>query len=306
MRGTVVVFARVPELGRVKTRLARALGEESTLHLYRAFLSDTLTLARRSGAEVVLAHTAGPEFPERALADRTVLQGEGSFGERMDGVLRDVAATLDPTTPYVILGADTPHLPPDEVTRALVALQEPTVTSVLGRCQAGGFYALGFRGRPLAIEPAFHRREEAEQVAEILRQADRPARELPKFFDVDTPEDLGRLIDHLRGTRTHTADEWRPPATLAALAELASRPSMVPRAAAPTPSGPESSRPPWVRDFVPTPGSEEIASRTGGSRSARSPTSATSPQTRTRKAAPTRPSSAMYPEREFQPWPKLR
>jgi uncharacterized protein len=218
--GAVIIFARTPELGRVKTRLASTLGEEHTLELYRAFLEDSLELARRSGAEVILARTQGGSFPEERLADRVVLQEGESFGERMDGVLLEVSRTIDADRPYLILGADAPHLPPGIVAHVLAKLRSGGSTAALGRCQEGGFYLLGFRGEPVPIKEAFDGPDEATRVANLLARAGRAPFPAPEFYDIDTPADLAQLWSALRGPTARGAPEWVPPATLRCLREL--------------------------------------------------------------------------------------
>ncbi|MDE1819354.1 MAG: DUF2064 domain-containing protein [Euryarchaeota archaeon] len=218
--GSVIVFARNPQRGRVKTRLSVELGEEGTLGLYRAFLRDTLQAARESGARVAIALTPGPRPPEAALADRVLWQRGVGFGERMDGALEDLHRTLPPGSPYVIVGADTPHLAPSRIARALRALRGSRVRSVLGPCQREGFYLLGFRGPPVPVRQAFKHPRERQEVVRILREAGRPPRMLPSFFDIDVPADLHRLSSQLRGRTSHRDRSWVPRATRDFLLEL--------------------------------------------------------------------------------------
>jgi glycosyltransferase A (GT-A) superfamily protein (DUF2064 family) len=122
VNGGVLVFARRPELGRVKTRLESAIGDHLTLSIYRAFLADTLTAARQTNARVILAHTPGLDFPEQALADETFHQQGYTFGERFDYAIKQAADRLPPETPFVLIGADTPHLSPMFLRKTLETL----------------------------------------------------------------------------------------------------------------------------------------------------------------------------------------
>lgn len=212
--GTVIVFARAPELGRVKTRLEPLLGPVATLELYRAMLTDTLHLARRTGARVVLAHTPTRGFAEQTAADACLVQPEGSFGRRMDAMLRAVHAQTGDGDPYVILGADAPHLPPEQVSDALAGLPGRGPSAVLGRCQAGGFYLLGFSGPPVPIETAWELPPEGEQVDLLLRRAGRVPRTLEEEFDVDEPKDFWRFVQLLAKLKANPA-KWLPVASSA-------------------------------------------------------------------------------------------
>src|SRR5579884_3324301 len=85
---TIVIFARAPQLGEVKTRLGKAVGAERALALYEAFLDDTCTLTQGLGARRVLAVAGGVDHPriERlAKSQRLAVeeQGDGDLGARM-------------------------------------------------------------------------------------------------------------------------------------------------------------------------------------------------------------------------------
>ena len=207
--GAVLVYARRPELRRVKTRLDVRIGEKPTLSLYRAFLADTLIAARLSGARVMLAHTPGPDFPERRLADIAFAQRGTTFGERFDFSLGHTSSMLPDNTHIILIGADTPQLPPDFLRGALKTLED--YDAVIGPNDNGGFYLLGFSKRPVAVAEVFTRsaEEEPRELYRLLKRAKLRTTLLEAQFDVDLPEDLVRLsllIDKLE--RSHA--DWTP------------------------------------------------------------------------------------------------
>jgi uncharacterized protein len=218
-RGTVLVFARSPVRGEVKTRIARVLGAGPTLRLYRSFLQDTLELARLSGAAVVLAHTPGPAFPELKQADVVFMQEGDSEGKRFDHALATAFTLHDPPEPLVIIGSDTPHLEPDPLRSALDRLTlDPCV---LGPSPDGGFYLLGFAGRPLRMSRAFADPGRLANVArELLDSGGIRVHQLESLYDIDRPEDVVLLADELRRRKGH-AGRWVPPATCRALDSMA-------------------------------------------------------------------------------------
>jgi len=219
----VLVFARRPELGAVKTRLAAQLGDEFTLKLYRAFLIDTLTAARQAGGTVLLAHTRGSFFPEQELADVNFEQRGDSFGERFDNALTDAAANLSADAKIVLIGADTPHLSPHSLRNSLDALRD--AKAVIGPSFNGGFYLLGFSISPVPVAVAFAQPADRE-VPEVVRLLCR-AGVTPKiqefWFDVDQPEDLTRLESFIALSECMES-EWIPRCTRAALADLMIKP----------------------------------------------------------------------------------
>ncbi len=206
------MFARAPERGKVKTRLARAHPEAKVLDLYRAFLGDTLEAARAAGARVVLAHTAAPLFDEMRLADDCVVQSGLTFGERFDGAL-DAAARLVGPGPLLVVGADMPHLSPAELRGAIDDLT--TVDAVVGPAPRGGFYLLGFRETPRPVAEVFQHPDQVDALGRLLRTAGLTVRNLPERFDIDEPEDIVRLTTSL--TSNQGSDGWRPLRTARAL-----------------------------------------------------------------------------------------
>ena len=140
-----LVFVRAPVAGRVKTRLAAALGAEGALRVYRRLAEHTLREARALGGEVRVHFTpadAGPEV--RAwLGDgpRYLPQSAGDLGARMDAAFR--AAFGDGADRVVIIGSDLPELSAALLRRAFAALESRA--AVIGPARDGGYYLLGMR-----------------------------------------------------------------------------------------------------------------------------------------------------------------
>lgn len=204
----VLVFARRPELGRVKTRLETCIGAPRTLSLYQAFLTDTLLAARESRAQVILAHTPGPDFPEQDFADVTFEQRGNTFGERFDAALEDAANQLPKKTSLVLIGTDTPHLPPLFLRKTFGILSQND--AVIGPSTDGGFYLLGFSSRPVPVCEAFSEPSTANSEAvRLLHEACIEPIFVQEQFDVDCPQDLMKLIHLINHLQASHAD-WIP------------------------------------------------------------------------------------------------
>ena len=152
----VVVFARAPELGRVKTRLAATVGDAAALACYRELgrtVVDAVRHADRStGAapwRTVVAHTPADAAPALAawldphgaggLAYQP--QADGDLGARMRGAVE--RAIADGAPRVVVVGTDCPDVDAAVVARALAALDGADV--VLGPALDGGYYLVGVR-----------------------------------------------------------------------------------------------------------------------------------------------------------------
>jgi rSAM/selenodomain-associated transferase 1 len=208
---TIVIFARAPVAGQVKTRLAKAIGEDKALALYEAFLDDVCQLTAGLGARRVLAVAGDIDHPSLVHLGKSqrlelVPQGEGDLGARLErAVTRELGRG-----PVVIIGSDAPTLPRAELHRALGALVDHDF--VVGPARDGGYWLIGARVTP----PADLFSDIAWSTPEVLprtleRLGDRSYVLLAEHDDVDTGEDLARLqaelaqLDHAVAPATRRA-----------------------------------------------------------------------------------------------------
>ncbi len=212
----LIVFAKAPIPGQVKTRLGRALGDEPAARLAEAFLLDVLENARSMrGRRVVVAFSpleSQPWFQTHGGPCHLFPQPPTSFGERVLAALDEARRQGAERT--VIVGMDSPHLGPERWEAAFAALDDHD--ACIGPCEDGGYYLLGLSapqpgmfedipwGGPNVLEAT---RSRAAALGLSLA-------ELEEDFDVDEVEDLGQLAARL---------ELRPaicPRTRAALEAL--------------------------------------------------------------------------------------
>lgn len=213
----LVIFARPPAIGAVKTRLGRALGEEGAAALYRAFVDDTLELCTRirDAGRVDLALWAAeiddPVVTEwgRRLGTVPRLQPDGDLGVRLCAAFDE---GLRRHERVVIIGSDAPTLPFGLIVTAFNALD--IAPMALGPANDGGYYAIGSTHR---IRPRFDGVRWSTPTA--LRDTERANAEheiamLSPWYDIDEPEDLHILKAHL------SARPKAAPATARCLSEL--------------------------------------------------------------------------------------
>lgn len=158
-RGTLIVFAKEPRLGRVKSRLAAGIGAVAATAWYRRALARSLRrLDERAGSgrgswRLVLAVTPDVSvhrhrWPVSAQATRwrVIGQGSGDLGQRMARALESA-----PAGPAVLVGSDIPGLRAEHVARAFRALGAGAEV-VFGPASDGGFWLVGVaRRRRLAL-----------------------------------------------------------------------------------------------------------------------------------------------------------
>ena len=145
-RPLVIVFAKAPRLGAVKTRLAQDIGQASARRFYRETTDRLLAcLAREARLEVRLAVTPddyacrGRWWPARLARAE---QGPGNLGHRMSRALYDPWPR-----PVVVVGSDIPGLGPAQVLKAFHALAANDV--VFGPAADGGYWLVGARDHAL-------------------------------------------------------------------------------------------------------------------------------------------------------------
>lgn len=189
-----MVFARYPEPGRVKTRLAGAIGAGKAATLYRAFLADlALRLGEGPWGFFWAFEPVDSPFPaEIAGVLPSFPQIDGDLGARMAGAMRERFVTGDDRV--VLIGSDVPHLPPARIHDTFDRL-EAGAGLVLGPSEDGGYHLIGARG---AVPPVFDAMtwgtaDVLERTLDRARAAGLVTDLLPVTYDIDRVEDLRRL-----------------------------------------------------------------------------------------------------------------
>ena len=201
----LVIMAKAPRLGGVKTRLATRLSAEAVTAFYCCLLEDTLALARSLGDVQVavmcpdsdaneLARLAGNETSvvaqkgEGLAAGLTSVFAHFSEGQRTNALQRRVIA----------FNSDSPHLPRSVLEDAFETLAGHDV--VVGPTHDGGYYLVGakashptlFAGDGMGTSSALERLLARARALELSVGFAAP------FYDIDVADDLTRLAEELR------------------------------------------------------------------------------------------------------------
>lgn len=195
----LLVFAKVPRPGQVKTRLTPVLTPAQAARLYTAFLRDALRQYARLDLAVRLY--IAPPLPNDSLVgvptDVSVHEQTGDgLGARMLNALRDsVDAGFDQVA---VVGTDHPTLPSAFIERGFSALTDPPALSI-GPSSDGGFYLLGMTTPYPKLFDGMNYSHDRVFSETLSRAAATDARVtvLPEWYDVDTPATLRRMVDDL-------------------------------------------------------------------------------------------------------------
>ncbi|MFG1603267.1 DUF2064 domain-containing protein [Actinoplanes sp. NPDC049265] len=186
MSGQVLVLAKAPVPGRVKTRLCPPCTPEQAARLAAAALADTLDVVAATpvGSRVLVIDGGYPAPPGWKTRD----QRGGPLGDRLANAFAD-----GPAVPTVLVGMDTPQLTTAHLAEALRPVTTPDgPDAVLGLAEDGGWWALGLR-RPADAEvlrdiPTSTAETGARTLAGLRGRGLRVAL-LPVLRDVDTVDD---------------------------------------------------------------------------------------------------------------------
>jgi len=198
-KNALVVFARDPVVGQVKTRLNPFLDLQTTCDLYTCFLSDSLDkicAVKSADCFVGIYPSSISGYFERldpSLSINIFVQEGKDLGDRMKNAFS--ARFADGYEDVVIIGADSPSLPLAYIEQAFVSKKDV----VLGPSMDGGYYLIGMRkkitnlfdgiawGSDRVLKDTYCKLESSDVSLELL----------PVWYDVDRSDDLIFLKTHL-------------------------------------------------------------------------------------------------------------
>src|SRR5206468_3684039 len=191
MRPAIILFAKAPVAGNVKTRLQQTLGTEATLALHEAFVLDTLEkLLSLSGFVDIELHTDIWTDVWRRAQVTIRQQAPGDLGLKMFHAL--AAALAHGRDVVCIVGSDAPTLPIEHIETLMASRADVA----LGPCEDGGYFAIAcrrthpemFAGVQWSSDKALAQTEDA------ARRCGLSVERGPGWYDIDRLEDLLRLL----------------------------------------------------------------------------------------------------------------
>jgi rSAM/selenodomain-associated transferase 1 len=196
----LVIMAKAPRPGEVKTRLAPSLSPEAVTAFYRCLLDDTLALARSlNDVEVAIM------CPESDVIEMAKLSGSGASvvaqkGEGLAAGLTSVFAHFAERRQrrVIAFNSDSPHLPRTVLEAAFETLAAHDV--VVGPTHDGGYYLVGAKAShpTLFANDGMGTSTALERLLARARTLKLSVGFADPFYDVDVAEDLTRLAEELR------------------------------------------------------------------------------------------------------------
>lgn len=198
----VLIFAKAPEVGRVKTRLAKSTGAEKARDIHRAMIRDLLhRLGTGDELDIEVIWSGSEDVQGESLVEifsphRLARQVGRDLGERMATAISD-RALLQRTRQIIAIGTDLPDLERSDLEAAFSLLD--SCGWVIGPALDGGYYLIGCRSRSFdaSVFQGIQWGDSSvlEATTERIRKLGESVALLPQRRDIDEIEDLVEYVN---------------------------------------------------------------------------------------------------------------
>jgi rSAM/selenodomain-associated transferase 1 len=196
----LVIMAKAPRPGAVKTRLAPSLSPEAVAAFYCCLLDDTLALARSLGDVEIAIMCPDSDVNELARLAGSEASVVAQKGEGLAAGLTSVFAHFAQSHQrrVIAFNSDSPHLPASVLANAFEALTRHDV--VVGPTHDGGYYLVGAKtSHPtLFADDGLGTKSALERLLSRIRALELSVGFTDPFYDIDVAGDLARLAAELR------------------------------------------------------------------------------------------------------------
>jgi uncharacterized protein len=200
MNHKLIIMAKAPRPGSVKTRLAKSLSVQAATELYVCLLNDTIAMAQTLDQVEIAMMCPASDVEDLSLAVANTIQVAPQTGNglaaALDSVFEQFAAVGRPGV--IAFNSDSPHLPASVLETAFDELE--TRDLVVGPTHDGGYYLVGAR----AFHPGLFTNDgmgTGTALEALLARASSlqlSVRMIDPFYDIDVAADLSQLADELR------------------------------------------------------------------------------------------------------------
>ncbi len=194
-RNRLIIFAKNPEFGKVKTRLAATIGHKKALEVYIKLLLHTRSIASPFIKNTIFYFTNDTEKTEGWSQFNQRLQIGNSLGARMSNALKE--SFDEGNDKVLIIGTDCYEITSEVISNAFRVLDDNDV--VIGPAEDGGYYLLGMK----RFYPEFfmNKKWSTETVfidtIEDVKLLGLTHKNLPTLTDIDTEQDLRKFEKEL-------------------------------------------------------------------------------------------------------------
>jgi rSAM/selenodomain-associated transferase 1 len=196
-----IVFLRVPEKGKVKTRLGEFLDQAFVLKMYKGFVEDVLEAIETIGVKALFFYPSDKKnLLENWLGKKYDFyrQKGDDLGQRIANAFKEIFKKG--YTQVILIGTDIPELSRDIIISAHIALEKKDV--VIGPSGDGGYYLIGFQKTSFSTsvfkDIDWSTRIVFDQTLRAIKKENLQYEILSQLNDIDTLEDLNALACRLK------------------------------------------------------------------------------------------------------------
>lgn len=190
-KNLLLIFTRNPELGKAKTRLAKTVGDETALEIYKFLLERTHDISKKVSSDKAVYYSV--EIKKNDIWNENQYQKKLQIGEDL-GIRMQNAFKNGFEAGYekvMIIGSDLYDLSSENIEKAFTELDENDV--VIGPAEDGGYYLLGMKS---LIKKVFENKEwgtstvRKDTLADLI---DKKVKLLSLKNDIDVYEDIKNI-----------------------------------------------------------------------------------------------------------------
>lgn len=185
-KDALIVFAKNPELGKVKTRLAQSIGDEEALAVYKKLIAHTQRETAGVQAALLVYYSSAIGTDDGWKHFEKKLQTDGDLGRRMSAAIKTELQQCDKVC---IVGTDCAELTNEHIKEAFGQLNHHDF--VIGPANDGGYYLLGMKSfeSKLFDDIDWSTDQVLKQTVHQIKELGKSYFLLPELIDVDTIED---------------------------------------------------------------------------------------------------------------------
>lgn len=194
-RNLLLIFIKNPEPGKVKTRLAKTIGNDEALKVYLNLLNYTLKITQHIQVDKHLFYDQ--EVPEKDMWPDNLYSKYCQFGADLGERMQDAfeKGFSKGYSSIVIIGSDCPELRPEIIEKAFLLLRSCDI--VIGPARDGGYYLLGMKKvyASVFINKTWSSPSVFKETIDEISRLNLNLKLLPILSDVDNENDLHLLKD---------------------------------------------------------------------------------------------------------------
>lgn len=202
MQNHLVIFAKEPRIGCVKTRLARDIGKVAAWRFYKSMVQNVPRRLAKKGAWKTWMAISPDQGSQRVFGNPNVAlldQGKGDLGQRM---MRP-SQTLPPGR-FIVIGTDVAGIRPFHIRKAFKLLGKND--AVFGPAKDGGFWLVGLKRHPIIANPyskniRWSHPNTLQDCLDVLKIRDRKVAFIDELTDIDDGKSFSAMQKSLGSYR---------------------------------------------------------------------------------------------------------